>query len=123
VGPLDALATAVTLGAIIIEAVADDQLRAFRSAGPSEGAICHSGLWQYSRHPNYFGEISFWVGLFLFGLASQGPWWIGAGVPAMVALFLGTSIPMAERRSLRRRPHYAEHQRRVSKLLPWFPQR
>lgn len=122
-GPLDALAAAVTLGAIAIEAVADDQLRAFRLAGPKDGDICQVGLWRYSRHPNYFGELAFWAGLFLFGLACHGPWWTMAGVGAMVALFLGVSIPMAEKRSLARRPHYAEHQRRVSRLVPWFPRR
>jgi steroid 5-alpha reductase family enzyme len=121
-GALDLVASVVTLGAISIEHVADEQLRAFRrTAAP--GSICDVGLWAYSRHPNYFGEILFWVGLWLFGVAAGAPWWTAAGVVAMVGLFVGASIPLAERRSLERRPQYAEHQRRVSMLVPWFPRR
>ena len=121
-GALDVLATVVTAGAIVIEAAADAQLRSFRRRTPG-GGICDVGLWRYSRHPNYFGEISVWVGLWLFGVAAGAPWWAGAGALAMVALFAGASIPMAEKRSLERRPHYAEHQRRVSMLVPWPPSR
>lgn len=120
---LDVVAAAVTLGAILIEAIADEQLSNYRRAKKEDGDICDVGLWAYSRHPNYFGEISFWLGLFLFGLAAGGPWWTGVGFVAMVVLFAGASIPMAEKRSLARRPHYAEHQRRVSMLIPWPPKK
>jgi steroid 5-alpha reductase family enzyme len=119
-GPLDLVATVVTAGAITIEGVADNQLRAYRQANP-EGGICDVGLWRTSRHPNYFGEIAFWLGLLLFGLAAGAPAWTSVGFVAMVVLFVGASIPLAEKRSLTRRPHYAEHQRRVSMLVPWFP--
>jgi steroid 5-alpha reductase family enzyme len=119
-GPLDGLGT---LGAVVIEAVADNQLRAFRRGPHLDTDVCERGLWRYSRHPNYFGEIAFWVGLWLFGLAGGGAWWIGAGVGAMVVLFLCVSIPVAEKRALARRPGYADHQRRVSRLIPWFPRR
>lgn len=122
-GVLDVVAALVTLGAIVIEAVADEQLRHFRQSQREGGAICGVGLWAWSRHPNYFGEIGFWAGLLLFGLAAGAPWWSAAGLVAMVALFVGASIPLAEKRSLARRPHYAEHQRRVSMLVPWFPEK
>lgn len=118
---LDVVAALVTLAAIGIETAADEQLRNFRRTSP--GQICNVGLWSVSRHPNYFGEISFWVGLLLFGVAAGAPWWTAAGVASMIGLFLGASIPMAERRSLARRPGYADHQKRVSKLVPWFPSR
>ncbi|MDP1823825.1 MAG: DUF1295 domain-containing protein [Archangium sp.] len=121
-GALDVVAGGVTLAAIVIETVADEQLRTFRrTAAP--GAICDVGLWAWSRHPNYFGEISFWAGLLLFGLAAGAPGWSAAGLVAMVGLFVGASIPLAERRSLARRPHFAEHQRRISMLVPWFPRK
>ena len=120
-GVLDVVAAVVTLGAIVVEGLADEQLRTFRVSKPEVGAICEVGLWGWSRHPNYFGEISFWAGLLLFGIAAGAPWWSGAGLVAMVVLFVFASIPLAEKRSLARRPHYAEHQRRVSMLIPWFP--
>ena len=122
-GVLDVVAAIVTLAAIAIETLADEQLRTFRLHKREDGEICTVGLWGWSRHPNYFGEISFWGGLWLFGVAAGAPWWAGAGVLAMIGLFVGASIPLAEKRSLTRRPHYAEHQRRVSMLIPWFPKK
>lgn len=122
-GVIDVLAAVVTFAAIIIETVADEQLRNFRRAKREDGDICNVGLWVWSRHPNYFGEISFWFGLWLFGVAAGAPWWAAAGWIAMVALFAGASIPMAEKRSLSRRPHYAEHQKRVSMLIPMPPKK
>lgn len=122
-GALDVVAALVTLGAIAIETLADEQLRAFRRGKRADGDICDVGLWSWSRHPNYFGEISFWVGLWLFGLAAGAPWWAAAGWVAMVVLFVGASIPMAEKRSLARRPHYAQHQQRVSMLIPLPPKK
>ncbi len=122
-GVLDVVATVVTLGAIVIEGVADEQLRKFRLLTREDGEICTTGLWAWSRHPNYFGEISFWAGLLLFGIAAGGPWWSAAGLLAMIGLFLGISIPMAEKRSIVRRPQYAAHQHRVSMLIPWWPRK
>ncbi len=118
---LDVVAALVTLGAVLIEGIADNQLRAFRRDPANTGRICDVGLWAFSRHPNYFGEILFWCGLFLFGLAAGAPAWMAVGPSVMVGLFVGASIPMSEKRSLQRRPEYAEHQRRVSMLVPWFP--
>jgi steroid 5-alpha reductase family enzyme len=122
-GVIDVVAAVVTLGAIVIETLADEQLRTFRQQKREDGEICTIGLWGWSRHPNYFGEISFWGGLWLFGVAAGAPWWSVVGLLAMIGLFAGASIPMAEKRSITRRPHYAEHQRRVSMLIPWFPQK
>ncbi|MBI5546954.1 MAG: DUF1295 domain-containing protein, partial [Deltaproteobacteria bacterium] len=89
------------------------------------GEIVNTGLWKYSRHPNYFGEVSFWWGLWLFGVASDpaSALWTLAGPVAMTGLFLFISVPMLDKRSLERRPGYAEHRRRVSALIPWFPKR
>ena len=122
-GPLDAVAAAVTLGAVAVELVADEQLRAFRN-DRREGEILARGIWAFSRHPNYFGEVSFWWGLFVFALAADpGAWWAGAGAAAITALFVFVSIPLLDRRSVARRPAYADHMKRVSALVPWFPRR
>lgn len=120
----DAVATVVTLGAILVEAIADEQLRAFRRTKREKGQIMTTGLWAYSRHPNYFGEISFWWGLFLFALAGgRENYWSGAGALAITLLFVFASIPLLEKRSLAGRPEYADHRKRVSVLVPWFPRR
>ena len=76
-------------------------------------------MWRHSRHPNYLGEIGFWCGMWLFGLAAQPRWWwTVVGPLGMVFLFAVVSVPMMDRRSVQRRPGYAEHMREVSALLP-----
>lgn len=121
-GWLDALAVAVTLGAIAIETIADLQLHAF-IARRQPGQFITSGLWAYSRHPNYFGELGFWWGLMLFGLAAAPEqwWWIVPGALGMTAMFVFASIPFMDQRSVERRPAYAGHMRKVSALLPLPP--
>jgi len=118
-GVLDALAVAVTAGAIAIETVADLQLRRFSADPAHRGLVADVGLWRRSRHPNYLGEIGFWCGLYLFGLAAAPSWWwTVVGPLAMVGLFTAVSVPMMDRRSLDRRPGYAEYLRTTPALLP-----
>jgi steroid 5-alpha reductase family enzyme len=118
-GVLDAAAVLVTAAAIAIEAVADWQLRRFARDPAHRAGVADQGLWRYSRHPNYLGEIGFWWGLWLFGLAAAPAWWwTVVGPIAMVLLFTYVSVPLMDRRSLARRPAYAEHMRRVPALIP-----
>ena len=120
---IDLVALIVTAGAITIETVADEQLVAF-AKGKRPGEIIKTGLWAYSRHPNYFGELSFWWGLYLFGLAANpGYLWTIAGPLMMTAMFVGVSIPWMDRRSAERRPAYADHMKKVNGLVPWFPKK
>jgi steroid 5-alpha reductase family enzyme len=117
-GALDALAFAVGAGAVTLETVADMQLRAFR-ADAKPGEIMDRGVWAYSRHPNYLGEILLWWSLFLFALAADPhAWWCVVGPLSINALFVFISVPLLEKRSLARRPGYAEHMSRVPGLLP-----
>jgi steroid 5-alpha reductase family enzyme len=119
-GALDVLAFAVTAGAIALEGVADQQLRAFRLSGPAPGTILETGVWAWSRHPNYLGEVSLWWGLALFALAADhAAWWVLAGPAAITLLFSFVSVPLLDKRSLARRPEYAEHMARVPALFPW----
>lgn len=122
-GPIDAIAALVTAGAIALEAIADEQLRRV-SLTATEGQICERGLWAWMRHPNYLGEILFWWGLWLFGVAAAPGWyWSAVGPLAITAMFLWVSIPMLERRNVARRPGYAEVMKRVPALLPRRPRR
>lgn len=121
-GLIDALAAAVTFGAIVIEMLADLQLHAFiRTRQP--GSFINQGLWAWSRHPNYFGELAFWWGLMIFGLgvAPQHWAWIMPGALSMTLMFVFVSVPFMDKRSLERRPAYAGHMQRVSALLPLPP--
>lgn len=121
-GALDGLAIVITAGAIIIETTADLQLRRFAAEKKEPGEIMSRGLWAWSRHPNYLGEVAFWWGLYFFGLAAdRGYWWTIAGPLAITGLFWFISIPMMDKRSMERRPAYAEHMKKVPAFLPWFP--
>lgn len=124
VGWLDYVAVAVGLGAVLLEAVADAQMHRFaRTKRPGE--VMDQGVWAWSRHPNYLGEVTFWFALALFGVAGfpASWWWIFVGAVAMLLLFLLVSIPMMEQRSLERRPAYADVVTRVPRLLPRPPRR
>lgn len=121
-GLLDIVAFLITLTAIAIEAGADQQLRRFLDNRDGHQQLLDTGLWAWSRHPNYFGENLFWWGLFLLGFACRPDWWWSmAGALSMTAMFVFISVPMLDQRSLARRPGYAEHMKRVSALIPWPP--
>jgi len=121
VGWLDFVALAVTGGAIVIEMVADRQLYDFIQAKTQPGGIMVRGLWAYSRHPNYFGEMLFWWGLYLFGLAANPSfWWTVIGPIVITLMFRLVSIPLLDDRNLASREGYAEHMQRVNACIPWF---
>jgi steroid 5-alpha reductase family enzyme len=116
---VDVVAVVVGLVAVALEFVADNQMRAFARDPANRGRTVDIGLWRRSRHPNYLGEILFWVSVFLFGLAANPSWWwTVVGPIAMIALFEGVSIPMMETRSAQRRTDYADYQRTVPRLVP-----
>lgn len=121
---LDVVAFVVGIGAVTLEFVADRQLHRF-TAQRSPGEVMQTGLWGWSRHPNYFGEFGFWFALALFGVATAPAqaWWLFAGAVVMLAMFLGASIPMMEERSLARRPAYADVVARVPRFVPRPPRR
>ncbi|MET0452494.1 MAG: DUF1295 domain-containing protein [Mycobacterium sp.] len=112
----------IGVAAVALELVADVQMHRFvRDRQP--GAVMDRGLWSWSRHPNYFGEFAFWLALGLLGVAAApaDAWWLLIGAAAMLAMFLGASIPMMEQRSLQRRPTYQDVVDRVSRFVPRPP--
>ncbi len=118
-GVIDALAILVTAGAIVIEAVADLQLHRFLRRRTDSNAICRDGLWSRSQHPNYFGELAFWWGLWLFGLAAGTAWvWTGVGALAMTTLFVFISVPMMLARKRKRHADYDARTAGIPVLLP-----
>lgn len=118
----DIIAALFTFAAIMTEWIADEQLMRYRKKGFIHGYI-KTGLWAFSRHPNYLGEIGFWAGLFLFVLSSShinnpaGLWTI-LGLVFMIILFTQISIPIMEKRNLARRAGYQEYVNKVPVLIP-----
>ncbi len=121
-GALDLFALLVTSLGIWFEMTADRQLYEFVTTQKQPGQILSHGLWAYSRHPNYFGEMLFWWGLYFFGLAADpGYWWTLIGPLGITLMFRFVSIPMIDERSIARRPGYEEHAGRVNRCVPWLP--
>ncbi|MFC4244828.1 DUF1295 domain-containing protein [Gryllotalpicola reticulitermitis] len=126
---LDWVLAAAFVAALVGETVADQQQwrfqqwkKAERAAGREPGIrFVQTGLFRYSRHPNFFFEQSQWWLLFFFGCVAAGSlWqWTVIGPALLIALFLG-STRFTEQISLERYPEYAEYQARVSALVPWF---
>lgn len=123
-GVLDVLAVIVTAASIFIESMADRQLHRFLVSRKDASQVLSTGFWAYSRHPNYFGEVLFWWGLFLFALAA-GPeyWWVIIGPIAITLLFLFISVPMIEKRMKRRKPGYDRDRNGVSTFFLWLPKK
>ena len=116
---LDIAALVVTLCAILIEATADKQLWEFKKKNKKKKQILSTGLWAWARHPNYFGEVLFWWGIWLFSIAN-GPiqLYLLAGPACVTLLFIFISVPMADQRMLIGRPAYTIRMKRVPSLLP-----
>lgn len=110
------------LVAMIGEAIADAQLSAFKRDPASRGQVCQRGLWNYSRHPNYFFEWLVWIAWALFALASPYGW-LALACPALMFYFLFrvTGIPTTEAQALRSKGDaYRRYQRTTSAFVPWF---
>lgn len=105
----------VCLIAPTIQLIADKQSHDFRAAHPGE--VCNVGLWKHGRHPNYFGEILFWWGIWIMYVPFGGIDWYVLGPIAMTALFLGISIPLMEHRQLANKPAYAEYKKQTRMLI------
>ena len=115
-------ASIFTILAVIIETIADEQMRSFRSNKKNEGITMNKGLWKYSRHPNYFGEVMFWVGLYLMAFLSiRTPFWLILSPISMIILFIFISCPMMDNRSLKKRSDYKQYMNNTSQLFIWFP--
>lgn len=105
----------ICLSSATIQLIADKQIHDFRAAHP--GQYCNVGLWKHGRHPNYFGEIQFWWGIWIMYASLNGFNWFFCCPIAMTALFLGISIPLMEKRQLHNKPGYAEYRKRTRMLI------
>lgn len=106
--------------AVIGESIADTQLKKFKENPASKGKICQDGLWNYSRHPNYFFEWLVWVSYFIFAVGS--PWgWISISSVILILFFLlkVTGIPYTEQQMLKSRGQvFVEYQKSTSAFIP-----
>jgi steroid 5-alpha reductase family enzyme len=122
-GAWETFGSLVALGGIAGEGIADAQMARFKERKPEAGAVCREGLWNWSRHPNYFFEFVIWLGFYLYACGSE---WGRAMVhaPAIVLFLLlrVTGIPPTEASAVRRKGDaYRIYQRTTSAFVPWPP--
>lgn len=114
------LGAGISIAGGFFEFFADNALAKFRHReNPKKGDILELGIWKYSRNPNYFGEMLFWIGCFVAGFGFGAPWYTAFGCIAMICMFIFASIPLKETRMLERRDNFQGYQKRVSILIPW----
>lgn len=102
------------------ETVADWQLSRFKANPANKGKVLDTGLWRYSRHPNYFGECCVWWGFYLIALAG-GAWWAITSPILMTLLLLKVSgVSLLESTIVNRRPAYASYIKNTNAFIPWF---
>jgi steroid 5-alpha reductase family enzyme len=121
INTLDYLALALWASGMFFETVGDLQLARFKSTPGNRGKVLDSGLWHYTRHPNYFGEFCIWWAFYLFAIAS-GYWWSIISPLLMTVLLLKVSgVSLLESTIDERRPEYAGYRRSTNAFFPWFP--
>lgn len=128
-GPLDVIAAVAFLGLLAGETIADQQQWDFHKAKAAGGPefrprFLQSGLWRFSRHPNFFFEQAQWWVLFLFGAIAAGSLlqWTVVGAVLLTALFIGSTI-FTESITRSKYPEYADYQATTSPIVPLPPRR
>lgn len=112
----------VWLVGLLFETFGDWQLHQFKSNPTNEGKVLDTGLWRYTRHPNYFGDFAVWWGLWLVSFAIGCPLWtIVCPLLMSVLLMKVSGVTLTEKTITTRRPNYADYQRRTNAFFPWFP--
>jgi steroid 5-alpha reductase family enzyme len=100
------------------ESVADAQLAAFRADPANRGRVLDTGLWRYTRHPNYFGECTLWWGYYLLAVAAGGWWTLPAPLLMTFLLLRVSGVALLERDIGERRPGYREYVRHTNAFIP-----
>jgi steroid 5-alpha reductase family enzyme len=110
-----------TIG-FLFEAVGDFQLRRFTQETTNKGKILTTGLWRYTRHPNYFGEVTVWWGMWIIVGSVTGAYWTLVSPLLITYLILKVSgIPMLEKR-YEGNQEFEDYKKSTSAFFPWFPQ-
>jgi steroid 5-alpha reductase family enzyme len=122
-GWLDIAALAVWGIGFLFEAAGDWQLQRFKADPANRGKVLKRGVWRYSRHPNYFGDVAVWWGYYLLAAAAGG-WWTIYSPLLMTWLLLRVSgVIMLERSLAQSKPGYREYMQTTSAFIPWRPRK
>ena len=120
--PMDLLGMCIWGAGLFFETVADAQLAYFKKNPTNRGRILTSGLWKFSRHPNYFGEAVLWWGYYLLALAAGAGWTVFAPLLMTILLVKVSGVSMLEK-TLKSKPGYEEYMNNTNAFVPWLPKR
>jgi steroid 5-alpha reductase family enzyme len=122
-GPVAWIGVATALTGIAFESIGDAQLKAFRKNTINKGKVLDTGLWRYTRHPNYFGDACTWWGIWLVAAETGPAGWISVIGPSFLTFTLTkwSGKPLLERGLKKSRPDYAAYVERTSGFFPWPP--
>jgi steroid 5-alpha reductase family enzyme len=120
-GALDAAGIVLWLAGFAFEAIGDAQLARFKADPASRAGVLASGLWRYTRHPNYFGEALLWWGYFAIAAAAGGAWTAFAPLLMTILLLKVSGVALLEKDIGERRPAYRAYVERTSAFIPWPP--
>ncbi|PKL36365.1 steroid 5-alpha reductase [Candidatus Peregrinibacteria bacterium HGW-Peregrinibacteria-1] len=116
---IDLIGIAIWTIGFLFEAISDFQLAKFLKNPNKQGKVMNKGLWKYSRHPNYFGEVTLWWGIFLIACSSPNGLYAIIGPTTITLLILFVSgIPMLEKK-YENDEQYQAYAKKTSKFLPW----
>jgi steroid 5-alpha reductase family enzyme len=116
--PADFVGAAIVIFGIAFESVADAQLTRFKADPANAGKVLDSGLWRYTRHPNYFGEFCVWWGFFVIAAGAGGAWTVFSPLLMTVLLLKVSGVALLERDIGERRPAYREYVARTNAFFP-----
>ena len=107
---------------LCFETLGDWQLARFKANRNNSGAVLDSGLWRYTRHPNYFGDFAVWWGLYFVAMAHSGAWWTVIG-PIVMSVFLMrvSGVTLLEKSLTKTKPQYADYIARTNAFFPGPP--
>ena len=117
--------TVLAVVGILFETVGDDQLTAFKANPENNGKVLQTGLWRYTRHPNYFGDACLWWGLYLIAAETGLAGALTFVGPVLITFLLTrwSGVPTTEGRMRRRKPDYEAYVARTSGFIPWIPKK
>jgi steroid 5-alpha reductase family enzyme len=118
---LDYLAIPVWLTGFFFEALGDWQLARFKADPANRGKVLQTGVWRYTRHPNYFGDAAQWWAYYLVALAAGGWWTIFSPVIMTLLLLRVSGVALLEKTLVHEKPGYKEYIEKTSEFIPWFP--
>ncbi len=109
---------------LFFESIGDYQLTSIKADPLNHGKVLNSGLWRYTRHPNYFGDSCLWFGFYFFAVGVSGAWWLVFSPVLMTTFLLKVSgVSLLEKDIGSRRPNYREYIAKTSSFIPWFPKK